>query len=210
MPRHDATSTLALVLLAALAGGCVISQDARQDAWQLPAADAEPPAPQPFATPTTPGPEHRVLDALVGRWAQSARIWTVPGEEPAETTGTVEYRWILDGRFLEGVFTGEVMGQPFEGRDITGYDRMRGEYFNVWVDNMSTEMMLSRGRYESATRSIIMTGTADDPMTGRRDQPFRSVLRVLADDETVFRVYSPGPGGEETKTLEVSALRLRD
>jgi hypothetical protein len=166
--------------------------------------DEETPMPRHDAT------SHRVLDALVGRWAQSARIWTVPGEEPAETTGTVEYRWILDGRFLEGVFTGEVMGQPFEGRDITGYDRMRGEYFNVWVDNMSTEMMLSRGRYESATRSIIMTGTADDPMTGRRDQPFRSVLRVLADDETVFRVYSPGPGGEETKTLEVSALRLRD
>src|SRR5262245_8610645 len=48
-----------------------------------------------------PGPEHRKLDPLVGDWSLTIKMWTDPSQSPAEMKGTVERKWIMDGRFLQ-------------------------------------------------------------------------------------------------------------
>src|SRR3989338_2227949 len=70
----------------------------------------------------TPNENHQVLASMVGSWDHSVKWWKAPGTEPDVSTGTTESRWILGGRFVEGAVTGTMMGQPFEGKSIVGFD----------------------------------------------------------------------------------------
>ncbi len=101
-----------------------------------------------------------------------------------------------------------MMGYAFEGRELLGFDRVRGEYVSVWVDNVSTSMTTARGTFDDATGSLLMGGSMDNGMTGQRDQRFRTVMKILADDEIVHRMYVEGPDGQEVKTLEISSRRM--
>src|SRR5687768_2999967 len=73
--------------------------------------------PQAFAAQAQPGPEHEVLDPLVGSWNYTCKMWMVPGQPAMESTGKIERKWILGDRFLEEKVTGTNFdGSPgFEG-----------------------------------------------------------------------------------------------
>ena len=48
-----------------------------------------------------PGPNHRKLDASMGSWDTTTKMWWGgPGSEPVVTNGTAERSWILDGHFM--------------------------------------------------------------------------------------------------------------
>ena len=44
-------------------------------------------------------------------------------------------KMILDGRFLHQEFNGEMMGSPFIGIGITGYDNGSKQYVSNWMDS---------------------------------------------------------------------------
>src|SRR5262245_60310166 len=48
-----------------------------------------------------PGPEHKKLQPLVGQWTFTMKFWTDPSQPPAEFSGTIERKWIMDGRFIQ-------------------------------------------------------------------------------------------------------------
>src|SRR5262245_31763975 len=47
-----------------------------------------------------PGAEHKKLQPLVGNWTFTMKVWTDPSQAPAELKGTIERKWIMDGRFV--------------------------------------------------------------------------------------------------------------
>src|SRR5262245_54995428 len=47
-----------------------------------------------------PGPEHKKLEPFVGQWTFTMRFWTDPSQPPAELKGSIERKWIMDGRFV--------------------------------------------------------------------------------------------------------------
>src|SRR5262249_13987865 len=49
----------------------------------------------------TPGPQHKELAALAGKWTARTRVWENPDANPVEFSGDAEYKMILGGRFLE-------------------------------------------------------------------------------------------------------------
>src|SRR5436853_3849107 len=69
-----------------------------------------------------PGPAHKALDALNGNWKAEVKCWHEPGGSPQVSQATAKTRWILNGRFLEEEFHGEMMGKAFIGRSLIGYD----------------------------------------------------------------------------------------
>lgn len=151
----------------------------------------------------SPGEHHAVLEPLAGEWDHALRFWMAPGVEPAEMTATSRSEWVLGGRFLSAVYAGDFMGMPFEGRELLGYDNVRGEYVSVWFDNMSTGPMIGRGAWDATTRTLEMKATASDPMSGRADIPVRSVIRFQEDGTTVFESYTTGADGEEYLSMEI-------
>ena len=71
-----------------------------------------------------PGEPHKQLASLAGSWTTKTKSWMEPDKPPMETTGTCEDKVLLDGRFLQQECTGEMMGQPYNGIGVHGYDNL--------------------------------------------------------------------------------------
>src|SRR5262245_20894808 len=69
------------------------------------AQEKPPPSPEDLlkalAEAGKPGPEHKKLQPLVGQWTFTMKLWTDPSQPPAELNGTIERKWIMDGRFIQ-------------------------------------------------------------------------------------------------------------
>src|SRR5262245_14498414 len=86
----------------------------------------------------TPGPAHKALEVFVGNWKAEVKCWHEPGGAPQVSQGTAKTSWILEGHFLEEEFHGEMMGQPFTGRSLLGYDNTKQKFNSVWVSDVQT------------------------------------------------------------------------
>ena len=153
-----------------------------------------------------PGPAHKALEAFVGSWSAEVKCWHEPGGSPQVSHGTAKANWTLNGRFVEGEFHGEMMGKPFTGRSLMGYDNTRQKFNNVWVSDMQTSMLTSEGKGESGNKVITLEGKADCPATGRKDVPMKQVFRVLSPDKYTFEMFDGSQGGN-VRTMEITYTR---
>lgn len=155
-----------------------------------------------------PGEHHRYFEKAVGSWDATVTMWMEPGA-PAETyTGTGTYSLILGDRYLKHDFEGVAMGQPFKGLGLTGYDNFRERYIDLWLDDMSTSMMISYGTMDSAG-VVTYAGKVDDPMAGRKDVPIRSVTQFLDDNTSKMEMYVTDESGDEFKSMEIIYKRRK-
>jgi hypothetical protein len=157
---------------------------------------------QKYLAAATPGEPHALLARLAGSWRISSRSWEMPGAPATETEGTAEKTMILGGRFLQEVMHSTMMGMPFEGRGVLGYDNLRQEYSGVWLDNMGTQIMPYKGGYDPQTGVFTLTGEFVDAATGRT-MAARLVTTVIGEDEHRFEMFSPGPDGEDFRWVEM-------
>ena len=154
----------------------------------------------------TPGPAHKALDALVGFWTAEVKCWMEPGGPPHVSKGTAKTSWILNGRFLEEEFHGEMMGKPFTGRSLMGYDNTKQTFNTVWVSDMQTSMFTSEGKGDNGNHVITLEGKANCPGTGQKDVPMKTVFRVINRDRHVFEMFD-GSKGVDVKTMEITYTR---
>jgi hypothetical protein len=158
----------------------------------------------------TPGPEHKRLEPLVGRWNVATKFWMQgPDKPPEESTAVATYGWILDGRYLKQDVQGEMsMGgqkMPFTGLGYTGYDKTRKKYVGTWMDSMSTMIMTSDGDFDQATNTFNFAGSYTDP-DGKTVQS-RETLKLESADRIVYTMYHTEPGGQEAKMGEIIYTR---
>jgi len=153
-----------------------------------------------------PGPGHRALEALVGDWKAEVKCWMEPGGAPQVSQATSETSWILDGHFLQQEFHGEMMGKPFNGLSLLGYDNTKQTFNSVWVSDMQTSMFTTEGKGDSNNKVITLEGKASCAATGRNDVPMKTVFRILSADKHVFEMFD-GSKGENAKTMEITYTR---
>ncbi|MCZ6834233.1 MAG: DUF1579 domain-containing protein [Planctomycetota bacterium] len=154
-----------------------------------------------------PSDEHAELAKRVGEWNTDLTMWNYPGAAPETMGGSCRYSMIMDGRYLFVEYKSEYMGMPFEGAGLTGYDRIKNQYQNLWVDNMGTSMAISEGTRKGDT--ITFTGDMPNPMMGNYVKS-RSTEQTIDDDTFVMKMYMPGPDGEEFKSMEITYTRIVD
>jgi hypothetical protein len=111
-----------------------------------------------------PGPEHAVLDHMVGTWDASVQMMGAP----AADKGTSTTRVGMDGLWVVSDFEGAMMGGSFIGHDVLGYDQTKKKYVGCWVDSMNTGLTLTEGTWDEATKTLTMTGLEADPMMGSK------------------------------------------
>lgn len=150
----------------------------------------------------TPGPAHKALDALVGNWKAEVKCWMEPGGAPHVSQASAKANWVLNGRFLEEEFHGEMMGKPFTGRTLMGYDNIKQTFNTVWVSDMQTSIFTSEGKGENGNKVITLEGKANCPATGRKDIPMKTVYRVISPDRHVFEMFNDG-----VRTMEITYSR---
>jgi hypothetical protein len=205
MQRKQFLGTLALALIVSGAAGAA---DKMQPAAS--AMPADPAAMMQKAKPfMTPGAEHQALDPMVGRWNAKVSMWMKPGDMPQVSTGTAEMSWVLDKHFIRQDYTGDMGGQRFAGVGYTGYDKVRGEYQSVWLDNMMTGMMLGTGTSPDSGKTIKQEGTFGCPITQDKHLWFRTETRMDGKDKIVYSSYGKDPQGKEYKGMEIVYTRVK-
>src|SRR6185295_804404 len=112
---------------------------------------------------------------------------------------TAHGSWILNGRFLQEDFRGEMMGKPFTGRTVLGFDNVKQTFNSVWVSDMQTSMFVTEGRGENGNKVITLEGSSSCPGTGRTNIPMKVVLRVISPDKHTFEMFD-GSRGENVKS----------
>jgi hypothetical protein len=156
----------------------------------------------------TPGPAHRMLDGMIGNWQAEVKHWMEPGGQAETSTGTSSAKWILDDHYVESTFTGDMMGMPFEGRGVCGYDNIKKKYFSTWFDSMATGFMVSEGTFDPSTKTFTYTGQAPDCFSGKY-VAMRSIVKMVDADHMTMEMYGPGPDGKEFKNMEIAYTRTK-
>jgi len=154
----------------------------------------------------TPGPAHKALEAFVGNWKAEVSCWMEPGGPPNVSQGTSQAKWVLKGHFVEEEFHGEMMGKPFTGRCLLGFDNTQQKFKSVWVNDVNTSIFTSEGKGENGYKVITLEGKSDCPATGQRDVPTKQVFRIISLDKHVLEMFAE-VDGENAKTMEITYTR---
>ena len=153
----------------------------------------------------TPGEPHKLFATLAGNWTTTTKEWMEPGKPPTESTGTADIKMLLDGRFLYQEFTSQMMGQPFSGIGIDGYDNLRKKYVTTWMDTMGTGFFTMEGTASGDGKTITLKGQHDEPGGGKMTH--RAVWKIVDGNTQTFDMYGTHKHSKEMKMLEITYTR---
>jgi Protein of unknown function (DUF1579) len=210
MRRSARTFLLSLAMAGTLSslswaqGEAVMEKAGVQPAQDQAAMEKE--AMQAMAKAATPGEFHKHLNRAVGSWNTSMKMWMAPDQKPIESKGTMDAKWILGGRYVESVYKGDFMGQPFEGHGIDGYDNVAKKFVSSWIDNAGTGIMNQSGTCDAGCKAVTQSGEMMDPVTG---QPvtMKQVITYADDKHFKMEMYATDPSGNSMKVMEMDAVK---
>jgi hypothetical protein len=159
---------------------------------------------------SNPGPEHKRLAEMVGTWDCAAKFW-MPGKdgkiEEHPSKGQATFTSELGGRWIRQNFSGDFMGDKFEGIGFSGYDSFKKQYVGTWMDTMSTCFLTMTGTYDEATKTQTMTTEYEMPMMGKIKSRH---VGVAKDANTyIYTMYSSTAGAPEVKEGEITYTRRK-
>lgn len=153
-----------------------------------------------------PGEPHKLFAGLAGSWTTTTKEWMESGKPPTESTGTAEMKMLLDGRFLYQEYHAQMMGQPFSGIGIDGYDNVTKKYVTAWIDTMGTGIFMMEGTASADGKTITLKGSHPEPGGGKMSH--RAVWKIQDANNQTFEMYGThGHGGKEMKFLEIVYTR---
>jgi hypothetical protein len=153
----------------------------------------------------TLGEPHKLFATLAGSWITNTKEWMEPGKPPTESTGTAEMKMLLDGRFLYQEYNSQMMGQPFSGIGIDGYDNMTKKYVTAWIDTMGTGIFIMEGTASVDSKTITLKGSHPEPGGGKMSH--RAVWKIIDQNNQTFDMYGTHHGQKEMKVLEITYTR---
>jgi hypothetical protein len=183
-------------------GASVLSQPADPADGGMPAMD--PAAMERWATVSTPGEQHAELASSAGRWNVTSKFWMDPAGEPETSQLQSVITQELGGRFVSERMSGEVMGMPYEGFGVFGYDNHKEKWTSIWMDNMGTAMVYAEGD-ETAEGTIELFGEMYDPMLDKTHE-FKIVLSEDGPNVHQMAMFAKHDG-EWTKGMEMTYRR---
>jgi hypothetical protein len=155
----------------------------------------------------TPGAPHAMLAKMAGEWTATVKFQMDPSQPWQEATGASAVTTLMDGRYIQESNTSVMMGMPFSGMGVTGYDNVLGKYVSTWIDNMGTGIMTSTGTADASGKVIAWSGMMSDPITGKLAKA-RMVTTVIDDNHHTFEMFSTPPGAKkEMKTMSIDYVR---
>ena len=194
-PAGKLLAAAAIALLAKLA----LAQTGNQPPQMTPEQKAEMEA---YTKAGTPGAPHRTLASSAGSYDLKIKSWHEAGGTAMEDTGTAKRTMALDGRVLIEEVSSSMMGTPFTGHGMMGYDNVSGKHWSTWIDSMSTGLMVSEGTCDAQAKCTF-TGSWNDPVK-KGPVKARMTTRWTSPTTEIFEMYGPGKDGKEMKMMEIT------
>jgi hypothetical protein len=197
-PRLTRTSlaAIAVVALATLAG----AQQGQKKPEMTPEQKAEMEA---YMKAGTPGAPHKMLASAAGNYDLKIKSWHEPGGPAMEEPGTATRSMALDGRVLVEQVKSSMMGMPYTGHGMMGFDNVTGKYWSTWNDSMSTGIMVTEGTCDAQGTTCTFTGSWNDPIK-KAPVKARMTTRWTSPTTEIFELYGPGKDGKEFKMMEIT------
>ena len=156
----------------------------------------------------TPGDVHKMIAAADGEWTENVQMWMDPNTStPTEAIITTSNEMILGGRYQLSKTKGTLMGMPFEGWSLLGYDNIKKKFTSTWVDNIGTGTITLEGIWNDATKSIELKGKSFDPSSGK-DVEMRQNIKFIDNDHQEMQMFDTKSGSEK-KTVEIKMTRKK-
>jgi uncharacterized protein DUF1579 len=152
-----------------------------------------------------PGEPHKLFASLAGSWTTKSKEWMEPDKPPMDSTGSTEMKMLLDGRFLQQEFTGDMMGQPYSGVGISAYDNLRKRYVTAWIDTMGTGIFTMEGTASADGKTITLKGQHAE--LGGGHMTHRAVWKIVDSNTQTFDMYGTHGNGKEMKMMEITYTR---
>jgi hypothetical protein len=201
MKRIVTYSTGLLVITGALVAGLALAESKTAPAVDPQMAEMM----KKMEIAAAPGAAHKALEPFVGNWKAEVKTWMTPGQPPTVTKGSAKSTWVMNGRYVQEEFSGEIMGKPFRGMSLTGYDNVRQKYSSVWVDDMSTSIVTSEGDADAAGKVFTFNGDYACAMTGDKHRKSTLIYRIISKDKHVFEMHDPAQAN--AKMMEITYTR---
>lgn len=124
------------------------------------AAGAAPGAPS--ATTTPPDAVVADMARIVGTWNAVTRMTGPDGTATAEQ-GSETVTSVCNGQWQWSDYSGLMMGMPFEGHGLVGYDPTTQKVTTFWIDNFSPFVTVLTGGFDAKANAIVSSGMCCDP-----------------------------------------------
>jgi hypothetical protein len=80
-----------------------------------------------------PGDMHKMLAGDDGDWNGDVTFWSDPAAPATKSKSVATNKMILDGRYQVSDHNGCMMGKPFRGMGLAGYDNAKKVFMNTWL-----------------------------------------------------------------------------
>ncbi len=138
-----------------------------------------------------------------GTWNAEMKMM-IPGAAVMESKCKEVVRPICGSKWTWSDYTGTVMGMPFEGHALTGWDATKQKVVSYWIDSMSAPLMQTEGVYDAAKRSFALRGTSYDE-TGQA-VPVTQISTHKSDTERELRMTFGEGEGQHVMTIHYSRV----
>jgi hypothetical protein len=163
-------------------------------------------AAEPFPIPK-PTPHHEAMKAQEGIWDAEVKVNMGPGKPPMVSKGTEVNTLLPGGLWLESKFLGDMMGTPFEGRGLFGYDPATGRHLGAWVDSMTMPPSYPNGTCKDGCREVTMFFEGVG-MTGKK-VTFKEVSVQQDADHRTMTMFTKGKGGKFVPNMVIEYTRRK-
>lgn len=158
----------------------------------------------------TPGPMHQMMASWNGTWKGETTMWEYDGATPQKSSGTAVNTMIMGGKYQSSKHSGNMMGMPFEGMAIMGYDNAKKQFTSSWVDTWSTGIMNMSGPWDASSKTLTLTGITPDINRPGKECSFKEVFKVIDDNTQLMEMYGPdSKTGKEYKMMEIKMTRKK-
>ena len=156
-----------------------------------------------------PGVEHKKLEPFVGQWTFTMKLWTDPSQAPAELNGTIERKWIMDGRFVQETARAECAktGKTFEGIGLLGYDAAQKKYTGVKACSLGGTLSSGSIVADASGTHFECVKEENCPLTGQKIKA-RDEVVIENNDRIVMNFYKTF-NDREVKVGEIVSIRQK-
>lgn len=158
----------------------------------------------------TPSDMHKWMAKSAGTWSSdSVAQWMDPAEPPTYNKASSVEKVIMNGLYMEGEFTSNMMGMPMTGKSLTGYDKAKKKFVTSWIDNMGSGIVRMEGTYDEASKTLNMKGKQSDPVSGG-ETDIRQEQKWIDDNTYTLTMYGTGHDGKtEQKFMQGTFKRKK-
>lgn len=155
-----------------------------------------------------PGEQHKALAQYAGQWKLDMSMRMAADAPEQTSTGESKLTSVLDGRYLMEETKSSMMGQPYQGIAMLGYDNTKKAYVSTWFDSMSTGPMVSYGTPDASGKVITYNSEFDCPMQPGTKMKMKIVWTLESNDAFHLDFYEDmGQGEFKSMTLKYTRTK---